>query len=122
MGRNLGLILGSVLLASGLIACNSYESKIHRGDDGPLNAAAINYQFVNAKVIEPHCIRCHDLVGGNKGEVNLETYEDVIANLATIEETVFIDESMPPQRAGGPLAAYEKSILRMWIDAGAPRE
>jgi uncharacterized membrane protein len=126
MGRTLRLILKTILstalLAGGVVACNSYKSKIKSADQEPLNAASINYKFVREKVFEPHCIRCHSTSGGDKGDVNLETYDQVIANLKTIEETVFIDQSMPPAKAGGPLAAYEKSVLRMWIDVGAPLE
>lgn len=122
MGRIFRLILGCVLLASCFVGCNSYKAKIQNVDKGPLNVASINYQFVNAQVFEPHCVLCHGLAGGNKGDINLETYENVLANLTGIEEAVFIEESMPPKKAGGPLPAYEKSILRMWIDAGAPKE
>jgi len=121
MGRKLRLFL-KVILSATLLACNSYKSKLKPTTQEPLNAASINYQFVHEKVFEPFCIRCHGGEKGEKGDVNLRTYEQVIANLKTIEEVVFIDQSMPPEDEGGPLAAYEQSVLRMWIDVGAPRE
>ena len=118
----MGRILSLIFTLFCLTACNSYKSKLKTSEEGPLSAASIDYQFVVIKVLEPHCIRCHDLAGGNKGDVNLETYENVRSHLAGIAETTLLDESMPPKKAGGPLAAYEKSILKMWIDMGAPRD
>ncbi|WP_413290426.1 c-type cytochrome domain-containing protein [Bdellovibrio sp. HCB337] len=116
--RFLYLALGLWLLT----ACNSYVSKKAPVSEETVTPASISYQFVNTKVLAPRCIECHSASGGDDGDVNLETYENVVSHLPEIAETVFIDESMPPKKAGGPLGAYEKSVLRMWIDAGAPRE
>jgi len=104
------------------LGCNSYKEKTAGPDEGPLNLSSIDFQFVSSKVLGPRCVRCHSLAGGDKGDVNLETYENVVAHLAEIEESVFREDSMPPRRAGGPLTAYEKNILRLWIDARAPEE
>lgn len=106
--------------AVSLVACNSYKSKMPARGEDQVTPASIDYAFVNAKVFEPHCVRCHSVAGGNKGDVNLESYENVIANLADIEATALVDMTMPPKRAGGPLGAYEQGVLRMWIEAGAP--
>lgn len=103
-----------------LSACNSYKSKLRPLEEESVSPASIDYQFVHLKVIEPYCLRCHNPADGNKGDVNLESYEDVMAHLRGIEETVLVDESMPPRRAGGPLAEYEKTLLKTWIEAGAP--
>lgn len=108
--------------AVSLVACNSYKSKIQPRGEEPVTPASIDYAFVDAKVFEPHCVRCHSAAGGDKGDVNMETYENVIANLAGIETTALEEMSMPPKRAGGPLGAYEQGILKMWLDAGAPRD
>lgn len=111
-----------LIAALAVMACNSYKSKLQPQDGGNVTPASIDYAFVNAKVFEPHCVRCHSLAGGNKGDVNLETYENVIANLAHIETVSLVDISMPPKRAGGPLGAYEQGILKLWIQAGAPHD
>lgn len=103
-------------------ACNSYKSKLKPLPGESLTLTSISYQFVNAKVFTTRCLECHSSVGGNKGDVNLETYEAVVSQIHDIEEVVFGDQSMPPKKAGGPLGTYEKSILRLWIDAGVPRE
>lgn len=113
------LILFATIL---LGACNSYKSKQSAPEGDQVAPAAIDYAFVNAKVFQPRCVRCHSSGGGNKGDVNLETYENVIAHLVDIENVALVEQSMPPKRAGGPLGAFEQGVLRAWIDAGAPRE
>ncbi|MGZ3796234.1 MAG: c-type cytochrome domain-containing protein [Pseudobdellovibrionaceae bacterium] len=104
-----------------LLACNSYKSKVNGEPQEDITPASINYAFVNAKVFQPKCFKCHSLAGGNKGDVNLETYENVLAKLGDIQNEVFVEGSMPPAEAGGPLGEYEKNVLKMWIDAGTPR-
>lgn len=111
------ILFAAILLG----ACNSYKSKLSQQNEEPVSPAAIDYAFVNAKVFQPRCVRCHSSGGGNKGDVNLETYENVIANIAEIETAALVEQSMPPKRAGGPLGTFEQGILRAWIDAGAPR-
>lgn len=113
-------IILRVLAASLLLACNSYKSKLQRPSEGMVLPASIDYAFVNAKVFTPYCAECHSLAGGNKGGINLETYERVITNLSGFEESVFINQSMPPKKSGGPLGDYELQILRLWIAAGTP--
>jgi uncharacterized membrane protein len=117
--RPLILILLAALMTAG---CNSYKSKLQPQEDSNVIPAAIDYAFVKAKVFQPKCVRCHSSAGGNKGDVNMETYENVIANLADIENDTLVEKSMPPRRAGGPLGEYEQNILKLWIDAGAPKE
>lgn len=118
--RPLILILFAALTMAG---CNSYKSKLQPTEnDSTVIPAAIDYAFVNAKVFQPKCVRCHSSAGGNKGDVNLETYENVIAHLADIENDVLVEKSMPPRRAGGPLGAFEQNVLKLWIDAGAPKD
>lgn len=117
--RSIFLVLIAALT---VVACNSYKSKLQPQNEGNVLPAAIDYAFVNAKVFQPHCIRCHDMAGGNKGDVNLETYENVIANIDDIANSALVEKSMPPRRAGGPLGEYEQNVLKLWIDAGAPRD
>jgi mono/diheme cytochrome c family protein len=102
------------------MGCNSYVSKLPAPQEIPIDAASIDYAFVNTKVFEPYCVRCHSDAGGNKGDVNLETYESVVSALTEIENVVFVERKMPPKRAGGPLSGYPLEVLKAWIEAGAP--
>lgn len=116
------VIFSVLLVALALTACNSYKSKLQPQNQDMVLPSSIDYAFVSDKVFSPHCVRCHNIASGNKGGVNLETYENVIANLQAIEDTALIEKSMPPSRAGGPLGEYEQNVLKLWLDSGAPRD
>ncbi|HEY8270678.1 MAG TPA: cytochrome c [Pseudobdellovibrionaceae bacterium] len=108
--------------AFSLLACNSYKSKVESQPEDTVAPSSIDYAFVNDKVFQPKCFQCHSLAGGNKGGVNLESYDNVLVNLADIQIDIFTEDSMPPLSRGGPLGAYEKNVLKMWLDAGAPHD
>ena len=75
----------------------------------------MNYEFISSQVLGPRCATCH----GSSGNVNLETFESVISNLAAIQRTVFQEQIMPKR---GVLTADEKRLLWNWIALGAPKE
>jgi uncharacterized membrane protein len=79
-------------------------------------AGDLLYQRVKATTFAPRCIRCHSVAGGDKGDINLENYANVLANLREVETAVLVDETMPPR---GPLPDDEKAALRAWIDSVA---
>lgn len=116
-------ILKSFLLtltATGLAACN-YTVKSGNNEIltyGVLNEneklTLMNYEYISTRIISPRCTSCH----GISGHVNLETYENVIANIKEIQKTVFLEQSMPKM---GTLSNYEKKILSNWISLGAPK-
>ncbi len=72
----------------------------------------VGFQTVFKAVLQPRCVSCH----GISGEVNLETYESVKANLALIEE-VLAARAMPPS---GPLPEDSTDLVLGWIRDGAP--
>lgn len=80
----------------------------------------LTYQYVTDQVFRPRCYKCHSDQGGNKGKVNLETYEHVYALRTKIYKVAIVRKIMPPKRAGGPLSAQEMEILGNWLMAGAP--
>ena len=86
------------------------------------DADKIDYEMVNTTVIKTSCLGCHSQAAGNKGDVNLESYEGVSSELADIK-TDILDGSMPKiKRNGGkPLTEIQKQIVLKWIDKGAPR-
>lgn len=75
----------------------------------------MNYAFISSRIIGPKCATCH----GSSGNVNLETYENVVSNLEGIRTTVFKTRTMPKQ---GSLTYDENRLLYNWIELGAPRE
>jgi uncharacterized membrane protein len=74
----------------------------------------MNYEFIASRILGPRCTNCH----GSSGNVNLESYENVIAHLGDIQDTVFKEQSMPKR---GSLTIDEKRLLWNWILLGAPR-
>lgn len=85
----------------------------------PPEVEFISYEMVNVKVIQPRCLGCHSEEGGNRGEVNLETYENVVALAGTIE-TEIKSGSMPRPR-NKPLTPEQKELILKWIANGAPK-
>ena len=79
----------------------------------------ITYEMVNAQVIAPRCLKCHSDAGGNRGRVNLETYENVVSEINTIEKEI-ISGSMPRPR-NKPLTPEQKDLILKWITNGAPK-
>ncbi len=73
----------------------------------------MNYGFINSRVLQPRCVSCHR--AGEK--VNLETYESVFSQLATIDKAVFVEQTMPKR---GQLRDDERRWLGNWLRAGAP--
>jgi uncharacterized membrane protein len=79
--------------------------------------AEVTFTDVMNKVIKTNCLSCHAAATGNKGHVNLETYENVSANLSDLMEAVNEDR-MPPKK-GIPLTAVQKQMLVSWFTQGA---
>lgn len=77
----------------------------------------LSYALVNQYVFAPKCVQCH----GRSGGVSLETYADVMRNLAAVEGTALRARSMPKSPVP-PLTPSEAEILRSWIAAGAPEQ
>ncbi|MBC7715255.1 MAG: hypothetical protein H7177_18055 [Rhizobacter sp.] len=79
----------------------------------------ITYEMVNTQVIKPRCLGCHSDAGGNRGQVNLETYENVAAEINTIETE--IKSGSMPRPKNKPLTSEQKDLILKWIANGAPR-
>lgn len=111
----------SLILVAGLVSsCNYTRLKEgantvqNFGDVNPEEKATMmNYRFISSKILEAKCTSCH----GSSGDVNLESYNSVKANLAKIETAVFVEQTMPKR---GALTSEEKRLLWNWIKSGAP--
>lgn len=113
----------SLILIAGLISSCNYTRLKESADTvqnfGEVNpeekATLMNYKFISAKIFDAKCTSCH----GSSGNVSLESYESVKANLSKIENTVFVEQTMPKR---GSLTSEEKRLLWNWIKIGAPLE
>lgn len=76
---------------------------------------ARDWASVNTLVIEPSCVGCHS-APANRGGVNLESYQNVFANIVEVESTIR-DGSMPRRNKLTPL---QKELILDWISLGSP--
>ncbi|TWU06198.1 DUF1553 domain-containing protein [Stieleria varia] len=90
---------------------------------------SIDFQTQIAPIFEQHCIRCHSSVS-DKGDVSLETFDDLKANEFVIAGTpdasylidlVMSQDGEPPAmpQEATPLSNTEVDLLRRWIVQGA---
>lgn len=84
-----------------------------------LNADQVDFELIKQNILEPRCFSCHSK-DKNKGDVNLETYQNVLANIKAIEKDI-MDGSMPPKsKPELQLSKTLKDLILKWIKAGAP--
>lgn len=124
MKKNI-VVAGLVFTLLNLISCNYKQSNELpldpvRSGDSAMKAEEVDFQLVMEKVMANNCVNCHSQEGGNRGELNLETYENVVQVLTEIREQVS-DRTMPPRRAP-PLSDEQIQLIIAWIDAGAPEK
>ena len=82
----------------------------------------LDYKIIREQILQKHCLSCHSEKGGNKGDVNLETYETVFENRIQVRAEVFAG-SMPPERAPNlKLSKAQSTAVIDWIDAGAKKD
>jgi mono/diheme cytochrome c family protein len=97
---------------------------IWKNGHGPTNEAfgdldtneklsTMNYTYISENILKPKCVGCH----GSSGGVNLESYQNVLANKDRIHKSVFTDGTMPKR---GSLTEDEKRLLWHWLDLNCP--
>lgn len=114
------LVLITALLALPLGACNFKDEKGSQdGDTGEVidPAKPITFVEIQTKILEPSCTGCHSSAAGNLGNVNLETYTAVKAEITAIGNTTVRSRRMPK---GDSLNKNLIELLRVWIEQGAP--
>jgi uncharacterized membrane protein len=77
-----------------------------------------NYESVQQIVISKQCLQCHSESGGNKGNLNLETYSSIRNNLNQIMFRVIEKNDMPE----GGLSQADYQLMKLWIESGAPEK
>ncbi len=69
------------------------------------------YDQVNALVITPRCLGCHQ-----SRQPTLNSYNDIKAALLRTIKAALVDRTMPPKG----MSSTERAILQKWIADGAP--
>ena len=87
------------------------------GSEAPLTDQQITFKMVSDSVLGVSCLRCHSVVGGDRGGINLETYQNVFDVIDLVRSEV-VSGSMPRAPVAKLNRAQQDLILR-WIDAGA---
>ncbi len=80
--------------------------------------APLTFALIESAVLETKCIKCHSNSTKNSGNLNLETYANVHAALASIRDEI-ISGTMP-KAPGIALTDLEKFLILKWIQNGAP--
>lgn len=79
--------------------------------------AKIYFAEVFEKVIQTNCLKCHSTAGGDKGDLNLETYQNIFDYKEDIASDV--DSGQMPPRRGTALTSEQKTLILDWIKQGA---
>ncbi len=83
---------------------------------GTSKITELSYQTVLTLVLTNKCLNCHSEKGGNRGQLNLEGYQNIFNNREKIREQV-LSKKMPKRSAGSLTEAQIKLVVN-WIDAG----
>jgi uncharacterized membrane protein len=100
-----------------LTACNSYDPKNQGSGPNSAQMASPGLDTVQTFIFQPYCVRCHSSRGGEPHGVNLETYNNILLNLESIQTEAVVARTMPPR---APLPANLQQLLINWIANGAP--
>lgn len=109
------------ILGLSLLGCNYTKLKGSTEESNqqfslPANQISeLSYGVLAQKVFTPKCISCH----GTSGNISLESYGEVVRNLALLKKTIFIEKTMPKK---GSLTQEELSYLWNWIQMGGPEQ
>lgn len=120
-----------ILMLTGLIIISSCGGPIRDGGaieltpsgppaeiiESPLRAEEITFALVQSKVISGRCLNCHSKERGNRGDINLETYENVFANRESMRDDIANNDM--PKKSASQLTEAQKDFILRWIDGGA---
>ena len=87
--------------------------------DGGMEATLF-FADIRAQILEPKCLSCHSAAGGNRGGVNLESFENTKAQLTRVKFT--IENGLMPKAPVPPLSQDQKNIFASWLNQGAPKD
>lgn len=117
MTKNFTLI--SFLFAFYLISCTkNNEQDLYPTTASSCSTISAKYTADIKPLFLARCTisGCHNTTS-NAGGFALETYTQVAAKAAKINQRCIVEKNMP---AAGPLSNAEIAMLKCWIDSGAP--
>lgn len=107
----------SIIATIAMLMTGCYYDKAELLYPGAPDCATVSGTFVKVQSIMANkCNSCHN-AGSAAGGTVLETYEQVKAKAARINQRVIVEKTMPP---GGALSSAEIAILTCWINSGTP--
>jgi uncharacterized membrane protein/polyisoprenoid-binding protein YceI len=113
----------SIVIATFFLGCNYTIKKNSKADpDGNNNTQSNSRSYLGVKsIFQNKCLNCHSAATGNKGDINLESYQDIFAHkdviISEIEEGAMPNLQDPK---GIALTSEEHDTLLTWLKAGAP--
>lgn len=111
-----------LLTASLLNACHyrnqKNEENLNQGNGAAGGSTTVpGFATIQSQILAPRCYECHSSSGGNRGGINLESYQTV-KNMARAVLASVNNNSMPLNRS--PLTTAQKQLLASWVSAGSP--
>lgn len=77
----------------------------------------IRFTEIFDQVLVPYCLRCHSEQGHNEGDLNLETYENVVKAAFDIKSD--IEQGFMPPKRSKQMTPEQKKMILDWLAAGA---
>lgn len=117
--RILNPIAKILLVGIFLSGCSYNVSKEKASEEANLKMQSVSdYQSVRKLILAPQCLNCHSNAAGNRGGLNLESYESVKLKLNQIYYRSIEVKDMPP----GGLDKNSFEALKGWIENGAQQQ
>jgi uncharacterized membrane protein len=117
---NVFFILLFSTMTAAFSGCYYDKEELLYGNSGTINCATISAKFSTdvKPIIQSKCATagCHDAASASGGAV-LETYTQIAAQSARINQRCVVEKNMPTT---GPLPPAEIAAIKCWIDSGAP--
>ncbi len=98
---------------------NKLSNSLNNADPQILNdgnPSELSYKNIRNQVLQAKCLNCHSEKGGNRGHLNLETYQSIFTNKDQIREEVLTKKM--PKKSVEPMTDDQIKLIVNWIDAG----
>lgn len=83
----------------------------------PPVSSEVRFAEIFDQILVPYCLRCHSEQGHNEGDLNLETYENVVNAAFDIKED--IEQGFMPPKKSKQMTPEQKKMILDWLNAGA---